>query len=117
MSPPWIARPPSQTATIFARVLAVVVPVEGHLVEARARPGPARTAHCAGADDVVGRQALLLRLPVGEPEADDDRGGHEDAVPADHERAELEGDGAGRGEHAQHDTTASAPLTPRAIVP
>ena len=86
------------------QVLAVVVPVEDDLVCARAqesredRPLPR-------VDDVVGRQALAPRLPMCPPESHDDRGGHEDAVPAHGKRpdaedlGDLERDGARRGEH------------------
>ena len=96
------------------RVPAVVVPVEDHLVQARADQAR-HHAPLRGAHELVRGQALLERAPVGEPESHQDRGGHEDAVPPDLERAELEGDGAGRGKHALHDTTVPAPLTPRAI--
>ncbi len=75
------------------RIPAVVIPVEGDLVEPRTdqtgqdRPLP-------GADDVVGRKIVSLGLAVAEPESDDDRGGHENAVPADDDRTDLERDRA-----------------------
>src|SRR5204863_9638815 len=47
-------------------------------------------------DDVVGWESLAPRLTVTEPESDDDRQRHQDSVPANHEGADLEGDGARR---------------------
>src|SRR2546425_6115773 len=90
------------------RVTAVVIPVEDHFVEACAdeagQDGP-----LSDADDVVGGQPLAPGLAVAEPEPDDDRRRHENAVPADDDRAELEGDRARRAhrerEHAPEDTT------------
>jgi hypothetical protein len=79
-------------------VLAVIVPVEDHLVEPCADESredrPLRRA-----DDVVGGQPFLPCARVPEPEPGEDGGGHEDAVPPDDDGADLEGDGAGRGEH------------------
>src|SRR5262249_33894002 len=87
----------------LAWIAAVVIPVEDDLVEPRAdetrQDGPLPNAH-----DVVGRQPFALGLAVAEPEPDDDRRRHEDAVPADDDGADLEGDGARRahdeGKHA-----------------
>src|SRR5256885_16400298 len=90
-----IRRPPRSTLFPYTTLFR-----SDHLVEPRAddagedRPLP-------HADDVVGGQALALRLAMRDPEPDHDRGRHEDAVPADGERPEpedrrdLERDGAG----------------------
>src|SRR5439155_18956180 len=86
------------------RVTPVVIPVECDLVE----PGSHEAREdrpLAAADDVVGRQAFALGLTVAEPEADDDRRRHQDPVPADHERADLKRDRAGRAHHASQDST------------
>ncbi len=85
----------------------VIIPVEDDLVDPRAHQ-PRHHRPLPGAEDRIHRQALFDRAPLREPESDQDRGGHEDAVPADGERAQVERDGAGRGEHEQHDTTAPA---------
>ena len=77
------------------RIRAVVVPVEDHLVQARAdETGQDRPL--GDADEVVGGQPLAPRLAVRQPQAHHDGGRHEDAVPANDERADLERDGAGR---------------------
>src|SRR5712692_744243 len=76
------------------RVLAVVIPVEDHLVD----PGPHQPGEnrpLRDADEVLGRQSFAPCLSVPQPEADDDGGGHQDAVPADDEGTELKGDRAG----------------------
>src|SRR5882724_1097214 len=90
------------------RIPAVVIPVEGDLVEPRTdqtgqdRPLP-------DPDDVVGGEALTLGPTVAEPEPDDDRGGHENAIPADDDGTELERDRARRahheGQHRSKDST------------
>src|SRR5262249_36307440 len=77
------------------RMAAVVVPVEDALVEPRARESR-QDRPLPGADDVVGRQTFALGFAIAEPEPDDDRGGHEDAVPTNHDRTDLERDRAPR---------------------
>src|SRR6266850_3539460 len=92
----------------LGRIAAVVVPVEGDFVEPRAdearQDGP-----LPDADDVVGRQPFALGLAVAEPEPDDDRRCHENAVPADDDGTDLEGNGArrahGESKHAGQDIT------------
>ena len=79
----------------LARVLTVVVPVERDFVEPRAEEA-GQDRPLADRDDVVGRQSLAPRLPMAEPESDDDGERHQDPVPANDERADLEGDGARR---------------------
>src|SRR5262245_53892674 len=75
-------------------IAAVVVPVEDDLVETcphqtgQDRPLP-------GADDVISGQPFSLRLPMTEPESDHDGAGHEDAVPANDERTDLESNRSG----------------------
>jgi len=78
------------------RVLSVVIPVEDHFVQAGAdQAGQDRPLR--GADDVVGGKSLALRLAMAEPQSDDDGHRHQDSVPTDHERSDLERDSAGRG--------------------
>ena len=90
-------------------VLAVVVPVEDDLVDPGAHESrddrPLR-----GVEELVGGHALALGGAVGEPEADEDRGGHEDAVPPDRQRPEVERDRAGRPKHS-HGVYTAASLT------
>ena len=74
-------------------IAAVVVPVEDDLVDARAREAR-QDRPLSGADDVVGWKAFALGLTKAEPQPHHDRGGHENAVPADDDGAELERDRA-----------------------
>src|SRR5262245_48076226 len=86
------------------RMLAVIVPLEDHLVRARAEE-PGEDRPLPDVDDVVGRQLVTARLAMAPPQPEHDRRGHENAVPAHGERAEpedlwnLESDRPGRGEH------------------
>src|SRR5215510_15107157 len=92
---PMHGKPALPDGDDLRRIAAVVIPVEDDLVEPRTdetrQDGPLPYA-----DDVVGRQPFTLGLAIAEPEPDDDRRGHQDAVPADDDGADLEGDGARR---------------------
>src|SRR5436309_3537348 len=85
------------------RIAAVVIPVEDDLVEPRAGE-PRQNRPLSGADDVVGRHAFAPSLAIAEPESDDDRPGHEDALPAADDRTALERDTA-RSPHAEPPNT------------
>ena len=87
----------------LGRETAVVVEVEGDVVEARADEA-AEEAQLAGLEQVVGIDAAPPRLPVGQPEAERHGARHQDAVPANREaEAEkgqrTESDGSGGVEH------------------
>src|SRR5207245_5531053 len=56
-------------------VLDVVVPVEDELVDPGAHE-PSNDRPLPGVEELVGGDALALGGTVGEPEADEDRGGH-----------------------------------------
>src|SRR5438128_2354876 len=77
---------------------AVIVEVEGDVVEARADEA-ADEGQLRCLEQVVGVEAAPLGLVVGEPEPERHRARHENAVPAEGQGAELEGNGPRRVEH------------------
>src|SRR5262249_42628978 len=64
------------------RVLSVIIPVEDHFVDTGADQ-PRENRPLRRTDDVVSGKLLAFRLAMAEPEPDDDRDRHQDAVPAD----------------------------------
>ena len=82
----------------LGREAAVIVEVEGDVVETRADE-PAEEPELAGLEQIVGIYGAPPGLPVGQPEADRHGARHQDAVPAEGQGAQLQDDGAGRVEH------------------
>src|SRR5262249_18780532 len=78
----------------------VVVEVEEHVVEARADQAT-EERELGRLQQRLGIEAATNRIAMREHEAERHRGRHQDAVPAQRERADVEGDGAGRTEHQE----------------
>src|SRR5262245_24804080 len=82
----------------FSRVAEVIVEIEGHVIETRADE-TTQEAQLGRLQHVVGVQPASNRLAVREPEPETHGGRHENAVPAESERTDLERDRAGRAKH------------------
>src|SRR3989304_715183 len=77
---------------------AVVVPVEGDVVEPRP-DAPARGGQPRGLEELLRTTPRAAGVAVGQPQPHSHGRGHEHAVPADGQRADLDEDGSGGGEH------------------
>ena len=99
----WEFRRIRRESSRFLRVFRdarVVVQVEQDVVQTRADEA-AEERQLRGLQQRLRVDPAAERVAVGQPKPERHRRGHQDAVPAERERPDLDGDGAGGAEHQE----------------